>query len=75
MYKADVIAFFGSQKATGDALGISQAAVSKWGDIVPVPRQGHVRLAMEAEEKARADRDKKEARKQSRKKIDAYQDI
>lgn len=67
MYKADVVAFFGSQKAIADALGISDAAVCKWGELVPVPRQGHVRLAIEAEQKIR-DKAENEARRKARKK-------
>ena len=67
MYKADVVAFFGSQKQTAIALGISEAAVCQWGEKVPGPRQGHVKLAMEAEEKRRKDKEAKEARKAARK--------
>lgn len=67
MFKADVVAFFGSQKQTAQALGISEAAVSQWDEVVPGPRQGHVRLAMEAEAKRRQDEEAKEAKKATRK--------
>jgi transcriptional repressor of cell division inhibition gene dicB len=36
MLKTDVIAHFGSVKATCKALGITKAAVSAWKDIIPV---------------------------------------
>lgn len=68
MYKADVVAFFGNQKAVADALGLSDAAICRWGEVVPVPRQGHVKLAMEAEQKLRDEAAKKKARKDSRRK-------
>lgn len=68
MLKKDVIAFFGNQNKTADALGLSPVAVCRWGDIVPKTRQGHVRLAMEAEQKKRDEAAKKEARRQARKK-------
>jgi hypothetical protein len=67
MLKEDVVAFFGSKKNTAMALGISRAAVTQWGDVVPAPRQGHVRLAMEAELKRRADEATKETKKAARK--------
>jgi DNA-binding transcriptional regulator YdaS (Cro superfamily) len=67
MNKADVIAFFGNQKQTAIALGISEAAVSQWGDVVPGPRQGHVRLAMDAEAARRAEEATKETKKAARK--------
>jgi DNA-binding transcriptional regulator YdaS (Cro superfamily) len=67
MNKADVIAFFGNQKQTAIALGISEAAVSQWGEAVPGPRQGHVRLAMEVETKRRADEAAKAITKANRK--------
>lgn len=67
MFKADVIAFFGSQKQTALALGISEAAVCQWKEVVPGPRQGHVRLAMEAESKRRKDEEAKEHKKAARK--------
>lgn len=35
MKKSDVIRHFGSQTAAADALGISQAAISKWGETIP----------------------------------------
>lgn len=55
MLKSDVVAFFGSQAATAKALGLSDVAICQWKEVVPVPRQGHVRLAMEAEQKRRDD--------------------
>lgn len=38
MKKADVISYYGSQVELADALGISEAAVSQWGDSVPQGR-------------------------------------
>ncbi len=35
MKTSDVIAYFGTQDAVAEALGISQAAVSQWGAEVP----------------------------------------
>jgi len=35
MKKSDVINYFDTATDTGKALGISQVAVSKWGDIIP----------------------------------------
>jgi transcriptional repressor of cell division inhibition gene dicB len=35
MLKVDVLTHFGSQRAAAKALGISIAAVSGWGDVVP----------------------------------------
>lgn len=69
MYKADVVAFFGNQKKTAQALFLSEAAICQWGEIVPGPRQPHVKLAMELEQKRRDDLAKKEARKAARKKV------
>jgi len=33
--KKDVLAYFGTQARVGEVLNISQAAVSKWPDLVP----------------------------------------
>lgn len=35
MYKKDVIAHFGTQRAVAKALGISDAAVSQWKEVIP----------------------------------------
>lgn len=35
MKKADVIAFFGSQRKVAQALGISHVAVSRWPEDIP----------------------------------------
>jgi hypothetical protein len=35
MNKVDVVSHFGNTVKTADALKISQAAVSKWGEIIP----------------------------------------
>ena len=35
MKKKDVIAYFGSQQKTADALVMTQASVSRWGDDIP----------------------------------------
>ncbi|MBC3250480.1 Cro/Cl family transcriptional regulator [Serratia fonticola] len=35
MLKKDVIAHFGSQRAVAKALGISDAAVSQWKEVIP----------------------------------------
>jgi DNA-binding transcriptional regulator YdaS (Cro superfamily) len=36
MKTADVIAYFGTATAAAQKLGISRAAVSQWGDLVPL---------------------------------------
>ena len=36
MKKRQVIDFFGSQKAVADLLGISESAVSRWPEDVPI---------------------------------------
>lgn len=35
MKKIDVIAYFGSQEKTAQALGLNQASISKWPEEVP----------------------------------------
>jgi DNA-binding transcriptional regulator YdaS (Cro superfamily) len=35
MRTEDVLARFGSQKAAADAIGITRAAISQWGPVVP----------------------------------------
>lgn len=35
MYKKDVIDHFGTQRAVAKALGISDAAVSQWKEVIP----------------------------------------
>lgn len=39
MKKVDAIRYYGTQRKLADALGISQAAISKWPDDVPLLRQ------------------------------------
>ena len=36
MKKKDVIDYFGNQQKTADALGITQASVSRWRDNIPL---------------------------------------
>ena len=43
MTKEEAIAAFGSAKAIAEALGITEAAVSQWPDIVPELRQYQLR--------------------------------
>ncbi len=38
MQKKDVIAYFGSIAATARAIGLTHAAVSKWGETIPERR-------------------------------------
>lgn len=52
MKKIEVVDYFGGQKETGDALGISQAAVSLWGDEVPLTRQYQIEVITKGELKA-----------------------
>lgn len=49
MKTKDVLAFFGSQKAIAEAIGISPPAVSQWGDEVPQSRRKSVEMAMRLE--------------------------
>ena len=62
MKTKEVIEFFGGTNATARALGITQPAVSQWGEDVPASRQAHIELAMKAERERRA----KEAKKQAK---------
>lgn len=39
MTKQEAIAALGSAKSLADALGITESAVSQWGDNVPILRQ------------------------------------
>jgi len=39
MLKTDAIAHFGSQKALGEALGVTQPTISGWSEIVPPLQQ------------------------------------
>lgn len=48
LMKRDVIAFFGSEKATADALAISVQAVNNWRKWVPEQRTWHI-LALHPE--------------------------
>lgn len=69
MKKTDVIEFYGGVRATAKALGLGASTVSQWSEEIPSSRQDHVRLAMEAEQKARDEAAKKEARKAARRKV------
>lgn len=44
MLKADAVAHFRSQRAIAAALGISEQAVSMWGDVVPEGRAYQLEL-------------------------------
>jgi len=35
MYKSQDIAYYGTQEKLGSVLGVSQEAVSQWGEIIP----------------------------------------
>lgn len=50
MKTKDVLAYFGSQKAIAEAIGISPPAVSQWGEEVPQSRRKSVEMAMQLEE-------------------------
>jgi DNA-binding transcriptional regulator YdaS (Cro superfamily) len=39
MLKRDAIAYFGTQQALADALGIKTQSITDWGEIVPELRQ------------------------------------
>ena len=39
MKKQEAIAYFGTQQALADAIGVSSAAVTQWGENVPPLRQ------------------------------------
>ena len=68
MKTEDVNNFFGSQKATAAALGLSPPAICQWGEEVPRSRQHHVRLAMKAEQDKRAKAAKRAAKKAEKEK-------
>lgn len=53
MKKKQVVEFFGNQKATGKALGISQAAVAQWPEEVPATRQFQIEVITEGKLKAK----------------------
>ncbi len=38
MHKSEAVSHFGSQRKLADALGISQASVSEWGELIPMGR-------------------------------------
>lgn len=54
MLKSDAVAHFRSQRAVADVLGISEQAVSMWGDLVPEGRAYQLELLTKG--KLRADR-------------------
>ena len=59
MKKVDVIKLFGSQRAVARALGISEPAVSRWGEEVPPLRVYQLRdllVARAGELKKESDR-------------------
>lgn len=35
MLKTDAVAFFGTQTALAQTLGVTQAAVAQWGEVIP----------------------------------------
>lgn len=35
MKKTDAVAFFGTQTALAQTLGVTQAAVAQWGEVIP----------------------------------------
>lgn len=61
-----VVEFFGGVRAAARALGLGAATVCQWKDEVPVSRQQHVKLAMEAEENRRKDEEAKDKRRTER---------
>lgn len=46
MRTEEAVKIFGNKKALGEAIGISQSAVQKWGELVPASRVQSVRMAM-----------------------------
>lgn len=46
MRTEEAVKIFGTKKALGEAIGISQSAVQKWGEFVPATRRQSVRMAM-----------------------------
>lgn len=47
MTKKDAIEAFGSAKAVADALGISEGAVSQWGQAIPYLRQCQIKVILQ----------------------------
>ncbi len=52
MLKADVLSHFGTQQKVAAAIGISQRAVSGWGEVVPMKRALQIEQATNGELKA-----------------------
>ncbi len=52
MKKSEAIAYFGSQSLLADAIGVSQAAISKWPDEVPELRAYQIERLTNGELKA-----------------------
>jgi len=52
MKKSAVIAYFGNQQKTADALEMTQASVSRWGDDVPPLRAFEIERITNGELKA-----------------------
>lgn len=52
MNKGDVLSYFGGVAATAKALGISHAAVVKWGDTIPQGRAYQIEVLTGGELKA-----------------------
>jgi len=46
MTKKEAVEAFGSAKALADALGITEAAVSQWGEIIPELRVYQIRCIL-----------------------------
>lgn len=46
MRKDEAVEFFGGPKALALAIGVTPAAVTNWGDMVPTGRRKSVRMAM-----------------------------
>lgn len=74
MKRSEVIEFFGGVRAAARALGLGSATVSQWKEEVPVSRQQHVELAMEAEKKRREKGEFKKEPKKTKKSLSEVAD-
>lgn len=63
MTKQELVAFYGSQQAVADALGISQPTVAEWGEYPPGLRQ--IQAEMLTKKKLKAERDVFKTRKEA----------
>ena len=52
MTKKQAIEAFGSAKALADALGITEAAVSQWGEAIPMLRKYQIEKLLEGGKQA-----------------------